>query len=83
MTVSVMYYLSDEQLKEYCGQYVERNRFFAEKFREYNIPAYDTSADREEVLNDIVDHQGALDGICYEQGYSPSHNQLIRITFAE
>ncbi|MBR4959389.1 MAG: hypothetical protein IKY52_00665 [Clostridia bacterium] len=50
------YYLSDEQLKEYCGQYVSQNRFFDEKFREYSIPSYDTSTNREEVLNDIVEH---------------------------
>jgi len=50
------YYLSDEQLREYCGRYIAKNRFFDEKFREYNIPAYDTSYDRTAVLTDITEH---------------------------
>lgn len=50
------YYLSDEQLEAYCGECVERNRFFDEKFREYDIPSYDTSADRKAVLHDIMEH---------------------------
>ncbi|MBR5312229.1 MAG: hypothetical protein IKU40_05035 [Clostridia bacterium] len=50
------YYLSDEQLEAYCGECVERNRFFDEKFREYDIPSYDTSIDREAVLHDIMEH---------------------------
>ena len=50
------YYLSDEQLKKYCRECIERNRFFNEKFKEYRIPAYDTSTDRETVLTDIAEH---------------------------
>ncbi len=50
------YYLSDEQLEKYCEDYIERNQFFNEKFKEYHILSYDTSMDREKVLTEIVDH---------------------------
>ena len=49
------YYVSDEQLEMFCEQFVERNRFFAEKFKEYQIMTYDTSVNREEVLSRILD----------------------------
>lgn len=49
------YYLTDAQLEAYCAQFVEKNKFFTKKFKEYNIPAYDTSVDREAVLTDIVE----------------------------
>jgi GTPase SAR1 family protein len=49
------YYLTDAQLEAYCAQFVEKNKFFTEKFKEYSIPAYDTSVDREAVLTDIVE----------------------------
>ena len=50
------YYLSDEELQAYCTHFVEKNRFFDAKFKEYHIPSYDTSTDREAVLSDIVAH---------------------------
>ena len=49
------YYLTDAQLEAYCAQFVEKNKFFDKKFKEYHIPAYDTSADREAVLTAVVD----------------------------
>ena len=50
------YYLSDEQLRAYCAQYVEKNKHFGEKCKQYGIEVYDTSTDREAVLCDIVEH---------------------------
>ena len=50
------YYLSDEQLRAYCAQFVEKNKLFSEKCKEYGIETYDTSTDREAVLTDIVAH---------------------------
>ena len=49
------YYLTDEQLADYCAQFVEKNRFFREKFQEYHILSFDTSSNRETVLTQIVD----------------------------
>ena len=50
------YYVSDDALKEFCAQFVEKNAFFSKKFREYQILTYDTSVNREQILSDIVDH---------------------------
>lgn len=50
------YYLSDEKLREYCEYYMEINEFFDRKFKEYNIPSFDTSFEREKVLNKIMDN---------------------------
>lgn len=48
------YWCSDEELRGNAGYFIERNKFFNEKFKEYNITSYDTSVDREEVLNKII-----------------------------
>lgn len=48
------YYVSDEQLAEFCELFLERNRFFNEKFKEYHILTYDTSINREDVLSEIL-----------------------------
>lgn len=50
------YYLTDEQLEEYCEDFVEKNKFFNEKFKEYGITSYDTSTDRETVLRSITEN---------------------------
>ena len=49
------YYVSDDQLAEFCEQFIERNRFFSEKFKEYHILTYDTSVNRKEVLAEILE----------------------------
>ena len=49
------YYLSDEQLADYCEEVVERNSFFSQKFQEYNIPSVDTSTDRDAVLAQLLE----------------------------
>ena len=50
------YYLTDEQLEKYCEHFVEKNKFFNEKFKEYGITSYDTSTDREAVLHAIAEN---------------------------
>ncbi len=55
------YYVSDEQLNEFCEQFMERNRFFNENFEKYHILTYDTSINREEVLSEILD---VLEELC-------------------
>ena len=55
------YYLSDKELAEFCAESVELNRRFAEKFKELNLLTFDTSKNRQEVLNEIV---GALEEKC-------------------
>ena len=44
------YYLDDNKLSEYCNHYMYINKFFDEKFKEYNIKTFDTSKNREDVL---------------------------------
>lgn len=48
------YYLTDEQLEEYCEQYIKINNYFNDKFKKYNIMSFDTSNNREKVLTEIV-----------------------------
>ncbi len=45
------YYLNDNKLREYCDYYMEINKFFDKKFKEYSIKTFDTSTNREKVLN--------------------------------
>ncbi len=47
------YWSTDEELKGDVRYFLERNSFFSEKFKKYNINTYDTSINREEVLNSI------------------------------
>ena len=48
------YWCGDEELKRYVGVFIDRNRFFAGKFRQYNITSYDTSSDRDRVPDGIL-----------------------------
>lgn len=48
------YYLSDNKLREYCEFYIDINKFFDEKYKEYNIKSFDTSKDREKVLKQAL-----------------------------
>lgn len=48
------YWCSDEKLRDNVEYFIKRNRFFSDKFKEYNITSYDTSFDREEVLDRII-----------------------------
>lgn len=47
------YWCSDDHLKDNIKYFIERNKYFHDKFKEYNIKTYDISLDREKILNDI------------------------------
>ena len=49
------YWCSDEELKGNVRYFIDRNNYFNEMFKKYNIKTYDTSHDRESILNQIVD----------------------------
>lgn len=48
------YWCSEEELKNYCKEFIERNNYFNKKITEYNILHFDTSNNRDEVLIDII-----------------------------
>ena len=44
------YWCEDEELKGNTEYFIKRNRFFNDKFKEYNIKTFDTSKERDKVL---------------------------------
>ena len=48
------YWCDDEELRGNIKYFIDRNKFFNAKFKEYNIKTYDTSFNREEVLKKII-----------------------------
>lgn len=48
------YWCSDEELRGNVRYFIDRNRFFNDKFKEYGIESFDTSFDREKVLERIL-----------------------------
>ena len=50
------YWCDDEELRGNVRYFIARNKYFNEKFKEYNISSYDTSNDREGVLNNILEN---------------------------
>ena len=58
------YWCDDEDLKNNAKYFIERNEYFNKQFKKYNIKSYDTSRDRESVLNkiirDLYDSKGEL-----------------------
>ncbi len=48
------YWCDDDELKGNIEWFIKRNKFFNNKFKEYNIKTYDTSFDRDKVLEQIV-----------------------------
>lgn len=48
------YYCSYEELKGNVAYFLDRNKYFKEKFKQYNIDTYDVSDNREEVLEKIL-----------------------------
>ena len=48
------YWCNDEELKGNIKYFIKRNKFFDEKFKEYNIKTYDVSNNRDKVLEEIV-----------------------------
>lgn len=49
------YWVKDEDLMGDAKYIVEKNKEFNKKFQEYNIKSYDTSYDRENVFNTIIE----------------------------
>ena len=49
------FWCNDDELKGNVEYFLERNKFFDEMFKKYNITTYDTSFDREAVLSSIID----------------------------
>lgn len=47
------YWCNDEELMGNAKYFIERNKFFREKFKEHNIKTYDVSIDREKVFDSI------------------------------
>ena len=50
------YYCSDEELKGNVKYFIERNKYFNEMFKKYNITSFDTSFDRDIVLDNIINN---------------------------
>ncbi len=48
------YWCEDEELRGNIKYFLDRNKFFDDKFKEYDIKTYDTSFDREKTLNKII-----------------------------
>lgn len=48
------YWIDDNELIGDVRYFIERNKYFNEMFKKYNIKTYDTSFNREEVFNKIV-----------------------------
>ena len=50
------YWCDDEELKGNVRYFIDRNKYFNEKFKKYGITTFDTSFDRDKVLNTIIDN---------------------------
>ena len=48
------YWCSDEELRGNVRYFLDRNKYFNDLFKKYNITTYDTSLSRDEVLESIV-----------------------------
>ena len=48
------YWCDDEELKGNVKYFIERNKYFNKKFKEYDIITFDTSINRKQVLADAV-----------------------------
>ena len=48
------FYCSDEELRGNVKYFLDRNKFFSNKFKKYGISSYDTSKDRQAVLSSII-----------------------------
>ncbi len=49
------YWCDDQELKENVKYFIDRNKFFSQMFKKYGIKTFDTSFDRENVLNSIIE----------------------------
>ena len=55
------YWCDDEELKGNVRYFIDRNKYFNEMFKKYEIPAFDTSFDRDKVLSEIIDNLDKLE----------------------
>lgn len=53
------FWCDDEELRGNVRYFLERNKWFNDMFKKYNITTYDTSYDREEILSEIVKSFGS------------------------
>lgn len=49
------YWCDDEELRGNVRYFIDRNEYFTDKFKQYNIESYDTSYDRDNVLDEIIE----------------------------
>lgn len=50
------YWCNDEELKGNVRYFIERNKYFNEMFKKYGITTFDTSFDRDKVLENIISY---------------------------
>ena len=55
------YWCDDEELKGNVRYFIDRNKYFNEMFKKYEITAFDTSFDRDKVLSEIIDNLDKLE----------------------
>lgn len=55
------YWCNDEELKGNVRYFIDRNKYFNKMFKKYKIKTFDTSYDREKVLNSIIDNLDDLE----------------------
>ena len=48
------YWCDEEELKGNVRYFIDRNKYFNEKFKKYNITTYDTSYNRDKILDEIL-----------------------------
>lgn len=49
------YWVDDEDLKGDVRYFIDRNSYFAKKFKEYKIDSFDTSLDRTKTLDEVME----------------------------
>ncbi|HOP10968.1 MAG TPA: hypothetical protein PK629_05710 [Oscillospiraceae bacterium] len=52
------YYKSDAEIREGCVYLVEQSRLMREQCEKYGLPYYETSKDRERLINDFIEMVG-------------------------
>ncbi len=52
------YHKSDDEMKAGCADMVEQSRLIREQCEKYGLPCYETSRDREHVINDYIEEVG-------------------------
>ncbi len=55
------YWCDEEELRENVRYFIDRNKYFNEMFKKYEIATFDTSFDRDKVLSDIINNLDELE----------------------